>query len=454
MNYKQATEKLKSIKQSHIFKYWDQLSNSEKETLLAQIENIDIHTFQKQQELLFKQTNSNFPPSITPFTNYHKAGTPDAIAEGKKLLSEGKVGCLILAGGQGTRLRFEGPKGLFPVSVIKKKTLFQLFAEKILAAEALYRRDIPLAIMTSVENLELIRRYFFNNQYFGLEPHNVSFFPQSNLPLLDTQGNLFLEEQGKISEGPDGNGSVFHCFKDSGVYEKWHQQGISFVNTILIDNPLADPVDADLIGYHSLQKATVTVKCIIRQDPKEKVGVLVEKDHKVHVEEYTELSETERMATDSSGNLKHRCANISLFCFNLSFISEMALRSSELPLHLASKAVRELLPDGTATTPMAPNAWKFEKFIFDVLPLAQHVKALLYPRENCFAPLKNLVGPDSIATVQAALLQRDRQVYQDITGQEPPQRAFELAPEFHYPSPELLTKWKGMPLPNAPYVTP
>lgn len=451
MDYQQAFDKLKSIQQTHILKYWDQLVPSERATLLLQIEKLDVPTFKKQQNQL-QTTSSGFSPRIHPFTDYHHSGNPNNMAEGKKIIFEGQVGCLILAGGQGTRLRFEGPKGLFPVTVIKHKTLFQLFAEKILAAKKLYQSEIPLAIMTSLEHLEMIRRYFVTHEYFGLNAENISFFAQSNLPLLDLKGNLFLEERYKIAEGPDGNGSVFQCFQESGIFDKWQNQGIRYLNTILIDNSLADPADADLIGFHKLQNATVTVKSVLREDPNEKVGVLVEKNQKVHVEEYSELPENERSLTDAHGKLKHRCANISLFCFDMSFISK--IEKDKLPLHLASKAVRQLNLDGTPITPFTPNAWKFEKFIFDVLPLASHVKALLYPRENCFAPLKNLTGNDSITTVHSALQKYDRAIFTEITGTTPPQVPFELAQEFHYPTPDLLAKWKGIPLPQTQYIIP
>lgn len=450
LDHQQASEKLKAIHQSHLLHYWDQLAPAEKEHLLSQIEKIDPLVLNKQQNLL-RHSSSKTTSVIQPFTNYRISGNPKAIEEGKKIISEGQLGCLILAGGQGSRLRFEGPKGLFPVTVIQQKTLFQLFAEKIQAARMLYQQNIPLAIMTSLDHLKLIHNYFIDHQYFGLEPESVSFFAQSSLPLLDAEGNLFLEEPHKIAEGPDGNGSVFQCFHASGIYKKWQDQGIRYINSVLIDNPLADPVDANLIGYHKLQKATVTAKCVLRENPQEKVGVLVEANHRVHVEEYSELPEQERLAVDATGKLKHRCANLSLFCFNLDFFSEMGRKSNDLPLHLAHKAIRYLTPSGT-TTSSTPNAWKFEKFIFDVLPFAQQVNALLYPRENSFAPLKNFSGNDSISTVQEALQKQDRKIFQEITGTDVSQNTFELSQEFHYPTPKLLAKWKGNPLPPAKYI--
>lgn len=394
--------------------------------------------------LIFQQ-ESESQVELEPFQDFFKSGSDSDFVLGKQLISRGKVGCLIIAGGQGTRLRHSGPKGTFPVTIVKNKSLFQVFAEKVHAAGKQAMRKLPLAIMTSSNNHAETVQFFEDHHYFGLEPRQVVFFMQKDLPFLNKDGELFLDHEGKIAMGPDGNAASLKQFYDTGIWSNWQQQGVQFINFILIDNPLADPFDAELVGFHYRQEADIAMKCIEREDPMEKVGVIVKKNGKVHVVEYSEISEEERMAREVSGDLKHRCANISLFSFTMDFIREIGKHHyGKLPYHKAWKAI-----------PLSEKmAWKFEKFIFDVLPYAEKIQALLVPRQECFAPLKNAEGRDSIEHVQAALLQRDRQIFSAITGHNVESQAFELDPQFYYPTLELLHKWRGHSLPRTSYIEP
>jgi UDP-N-acetylglucosamine/UDP-N-acetylgalactosamine diphosphorylase len=172
---------------------------------------------------------------------------------------------------------------------------------------------------------------------------------------------------------------------------------------------------------------------------------------KAAVLEYSELDKSEKEATDTTGNLKFGIANLGLYCFSLDFIGRAS--AQQLPLHSAMKAVKMLGADGKSTIPMKPNGRKFEEFIFDIFPFAETVGTLLYPREHCFAPLKNLQGEDSIGTVHAALLAFDREVFAKITGNKPPQDVvFELSPQFYYPTEKMIDKWRGKHLPNQGYI--
>lgn len=451
MEKTKAFEELRNLGQEGILNYFDSLTKEQQSQLYKQIESIDIHTFQIQQHmLLFRQ--SFCIKNFEPYKNFAVAGNSKDFNVGKELIAAGKVGCLVVAGGQGTRLRFEGPKGIFPVSLIKNKSLFQLLAEKVVAAGKQAGRTLPLAVMTSPINHVETVVFFEKNNFFGLEKEQISFFSQSMLPMLSEKGDLFLEERDRIAMGPDGNGSSLNHFWKQGLWEAWFKQGVHYLNYILIDNPLADPFDAELIGYHHNQGSQVTVKCTPRKDPFEKEGILVTHENKVKVIEYSEFPENEKHSTNSDGSLKHICANLSMFVFQMDFIKKAV--KENIPLHMAHKAVKMLLADGRSTQSPEPNAWKFEKFIFDVLPLAEKVGALLYPRNRCFAPLKNSIGTNSIETVQAALLANDREVFFEITGKIPPSFPFELSQEFYYPTPELLQKWKMQELPRTDYIEP
>jgi UDP-N-acetylglucosamine/UDP-N-acetylgalactosamine diphosphorylase len=360
--------------------------------------------------------------NIFPFTKYDTRGGYDAI--GKKRLAQGKVGCILVAGGQGTRLGWNGPKGTFPLSTVNNKSLFQLFAERVAAASRRYGHALPVAIMTSSLNHDETVMFFEEHRYFGLKPGQISFFQQGVLPLLDEEGEPFMDAPGQVAMGPDGNGVALHHFYSSGIFSEWQSRGIENVNFVQVDNALNDPFDAQLVGYH---ECDVTVKCVTRKAPSEKVGVLVDTADGVRVVEYSELSDDERLAKNADGSLKHSCANISQFCFCMSFIERVA--QMEFPLHAAHKAAARLgepIPD-------APNAWKFEAFIFDVLSEAQEVRALLYPRGECFAPVKNRAGADSPDSARALIQQYDRQVMELLTGRSCPEGEFELDPDLYYP---------------------
>lgn len=449
-NERRARQKLAGISQDHIFKYWSELDELRQEQLIEQIDHLDLTAFRWQQEVLNNRQDSS-SPALEPFTDYAYAGEADDIALGRQLIAEGKVACLIVAGGQGSRLQMEGPKGKYPITPIKNKTLFQLFAEKTLAAGKQAGKMLRLAIMTSPQNHEETVRFFADNDNFGLSSLQLSFFTQGALPLLDLEGNLFLDERDHIAAGPDGNGSCLKALVESGIWERWKKSGIEYVNFVLVDNPLADPYDANLIGRHAASNNCVTVKCVERDDPKEKVGVIVNKDGHAGVVEYTEFPESEKAARLADGALKHRCANISLFCFGIDFVQEAASCTTEMPLHLAFKAVKALDEAGHPIVPAGPNAWKYERFIFDVLPMAAQVGALIYPRERCFAPLKNYEGSDSPATVRAQLQRYDRIVLEELTGQPSPSHPFELSQEFHYPTDAFRAKWSGRKPPLADY---
>lgn len=351
---------------------------------------------------------------------------------GQKLISEGRMGCLILAGGQGTRLGADRPKGTFPVSVIKNKSLFQIFFEKTKAASKWAGRPLCIAVMTSPLNHEETVAFLKKHHWFGLSESQVFFFSQKMLPFLDVEGNYLLNDEGKKVEGPAGNGEALKDFYQSGIGEKWRQEGIEFLNVIPIDNPLADPFDAELCGFHARCKNEVTIKAVPRRFEEEKVGLIIEKRGKVKVIEYSELSEIQKKSTHP--------ANAGLFCFSMDFISKVL--EVELPQHRSHKWVPSL----------SKMAWKSETYIFDLLEYADKIGVLLYPRKKAFAPLKESAGEFGLEGVQKALLASDRETYFQISGIMPSEKKFELDQAFYYPTPELLKQWKGKPLPEQTYI--
>lgn len=342
---------------------------------------------------------------------YNKSGNPEDVAHGYELISSGKVGCIALAGGDGSRLGWNGPKGSFPLSLVKQKPLFQMLMERVDAASKHFHTDLKLAVMTSPLNHEITKAAFSND---------VDLFQQSLIPLLDMDENPLKDSR------PNGNGEVFKCFYESGLYANWKAAGIEYVQVILIDNPLAEPFDPNQIGIHAKTKADITIKAVKKSHPEENVGVIGKKGGKICIIEYSE-----------NPPKKWDLANISLFSFHMDFINKV--KDVDLPVHKVKKFID--------TKPVL----KRECFIFDLLPFAKKIEVILYPREETFAPLKSR---EDVGPVQRALLDRDRKVFARVTGIEPKEGIFELHPEFHYPTEELKKKWKGISLPKASYIIP
>lgn len=395
---------------------------------------------------LFFVTNS-LSSEVAPFSNYSKKGLDSDFIDGKNMIAEGKVGCLLIAGGQGSRLRFSAPKGFFPITLIKQKSLYQLFAEKVVAAGKQVGQKLQLAIMTSSDQLDNTIQFFQDHGNFGLEEGQFHFFAQDNHPFLDDEGLTFLGPNGEIASGPDGNAASIKHFYERGIWQRWKELGIEYVTYQHIDNPLADPFDAELVGFHFRHGDDLIIKCIERENPLEKLGVVLLKDGKLEVIEYTEISDGVREAKDLTGRLIYPCGNLSLFSFSMDFIQEIAMKHYEdLVYHKAWKEVDSLIGKRMA--------WKYEKFIFDILHFTDKVHALLYPREECFAPLKNAEGSDSVSDVQRALLARDIQIFEELTGHHPTGKIFELDPQFYYPTENMFIEWNGRALPSCEYIVP
>ncbi len=439
MLIKQILDRLADLGQEQLSAGLELASLQEQDHFLAQLNRYDSTLLEAQREALFSAPPSH--PLLEPFSADQEVAEHP---QGLQAIDAGKVGCLILAGGMGSRLGYPGPKGVAPVSLIKHKSLFQIFLEKTRAASRRAKRPLPLAILTSPLNHAQTHFYLESRQWFGLAADQVDLFNQDLLPLLDHRGNWLLEVPGRLAVGPDGNGSALKAFFRSGIWEKWVRLGVEYVNVVLIDNPLADPFDPHLWGSEA------AVKGIPRIDPEEKVGVVVQREGKIGIVEYTELSDADRYAKDEKGALRWQIANAGLFCFSMDFIQRVASDPKiVLPYHLARKTAPVLLGTAQGFCTDVVSVWKCETFIFDLLPYAAHCRVLLCPREQTYAPLKT---PSSLEEVRAALLRADRRVYAQLSGLPPPDAPFELDPSFYYPTPELVKRWKGHPLPELAYI--
>lgn len=441
------TDKLKSIHQEHLLDYWSQLATHQRVDLLQQIASLDVELFYEQQQLL--KISRPSLSSFSPVSTFCIAGENQEWKDlGMQLLKGKKIACVVLAGGQGSRLNYQGPKGCFPISKIKKKSLFQLLAEKVLAASKLAHQDLPLAIMTSPINHHATKSFFASHDYFHLHPEQVDFFCQPMWPFLSASGNLFLEDEGHIALGPNGNGCVANRLLATGIWHKWEKAGIEMVCIIPIDNPLALPFDLELCGFHHEGHQDVTIKAIARQTPAEDVGVLVKHPHsnQTFIIEYSSIPQQERIALDAHGQLKYRLANIGLYCVSMPFLYHAA--QHRLPIYNVLKQVKQI------GFQQKEPAWKFEEFIFDLFQYSQHCETLVFPREECFAPLKNISGSCSPESVQEALSVREKHIFHQLTGKYIDSNTlFELEADFYYPSSTIQSShWEHKAFFEEPFV--
>lgn len=433
----QITDVLHSLGQSQLIGSIQELSPEELEVLWAQLQKYDPDLAKRQRGLLASSTTTT---DYSPWEEFTESGNDQDRLRGEALIKEGKVGCLILAGGQGTRFGYAGPKGAVPVTAIKGKSCFQLFSERCKAAGVWTGKKLPLSIMTSPSNHVQTVEVFKSNSYFGLDGEQVSFFEQGELPFMDDCGNWLLEKNGKILEGPDGNGHALHLFFQTGIWEQWKRFGIEYLNVIFVDNPLADPFDPEFVGFTERSRADAALKAIRRLVPDEKMGALAESGGKLKVIEYSEIP---------LGSSPFNFSSTGMFCIRMDFIEHLCKESApEFPLHLARKMAKVF--DGASEHPI--KIWKCERFLFDLLDYVQRSAVLVCPREKIYAPLKNASGDKSLETVRQALLLHDKQQYLALTGKIAPVDEFELDPAFYYPSKTLSQSLKEFTLLNKSYV--
>lgn len=420
----------------------EDLSTAELQEFFDQLQKYPLTLPAMQKEAVL-QSKTFF--EAHPYLKFALSGNVENYKRGELLIRQGKVGCLILAGGQGTRLGFSGPKGSFPVSPIKGKSLFQLFCERTRSASLWSGCSLPLCIMTSALNHAQTIEFLLQHNHFGLPSSQIFLMQQGMLPLLDDRGQWLLEKPGKIAEGPDGNGHALRLFFSCGIWEQWKALGIEYLNVIFIDNALADPFDPEFVGFTDQAGVDAALKAVERLSPDEKMGVLAKCAGQLKVLEYSEISFNAPQCA---------LANTGMFCISMEFIRYLYQDLHvEFAFHLARKKAPVLIETAKGFIQEVAEVWKCERFIFDLLDYARYSAVLVYPREKIYAPLKNATGEKSIETVKQALLLHDREVYRVLTGLLPPASVFELDPAFYYPTEELKQKLSQFPIADQDYVS-
>lgn len=342
------------------------------------------------------------PPKAVRLKDQDTAKLAEAREVGEKLLSEGKVAALLVAGGQGSRLGFEHPKGMFPIGPVSGKTLFQIHLEKIVARSRRYGKPIPLYLMTSPATHEETIEFLEQHDRFGLPKEDLHIFCQGTMPAIDLETKqLLLAEPDALALSPDGHGGMLAALVKSGCLSDMKQRGIEQIYYFQVDNPLADVGEPEFLGLHHLAESEMSTQVVSKKLPEEKLGILAELDGQLQLVEYSELPAEQAAETIEDGTLKHWAGNIAVHGVKTSFLERMSTLAGSLPWHKAIKKVPFVSPAGDVVSPTEPNAIKFERFIFDLLPQAKAPMVVEVDPAQRFAPVKNADGAPS-DTPQAA----------------------------------------------------
>lgn len=401
MNYDAARELLTRHHQEHVLCFWDKLSKTEQSDLLSQITVLNFDDMGRMAAMLRDKAEAAPPSDFVPAESIELEGDEreQCWAHGEELLQDGKVGVILVAGGQGSRLGFDGPKGAYQIGPLTEVSLFHIHAHKIRALGERYGKPVPFYIMTSESNDAATRAHFEQHKHFGLEPDNVQFFMQGKWPALDADGKVILESPGQIFFSPDGHGGTLSALLNNGMIDDMKSRGLTTLFYFQVDNPLIEVADPAFIGLHGLRNADISLKVCAKRDPDEGLGVVVVRDGVHGMVEYTELTDEQKRRTTDDGELWLRYGSIAIHVFSTDFLEQEA--RAHLPIHVAHKKVPFCDKNGQTVKPSKPNAYKFEKFIFDVLPNANTVVNLVCAREDEFSPVKNAEGADSPARCRA-----------------------------------------------------
>ena len=417
--YERVKETLETHDQTHLLTFYGELNQEEQASLLEQIE---AHDWDEIAELIqshvlnepddgIPNVDDIEPPPYYPLapSSELKSKYEEAYERGEDLLRQGKVAAFTVAGGQGTRLGWDGPKGTFPATPVNGKPLFQVFAEYIQKVQKNYDTTVPWYVMTSPINDEATREFFEAHDFFGLDKANVTFFSQGTMTSIGRGGKVLLAEKGKLAENPDGHGGSLKALYKSGAVEDMEERGVTQISYFQVDNPNVKCLDPLFIGLHTLDNAGMSSKMLEKVGPKEKVGNFVQVDGRIQIIEYSDIPDELAEARDEDGSLQFNAGSIAIHVISVDFVKQ--LNEGEggfaLPFHRADKAVPHLdLETGERVEPDEPNAVKLEMFVFDALPLAETSIILETDRVEEFAPIKNAEGDDSPQTSRQLQSQR------------------------------------------------
>ena len=403
---------LKDNKQEHLIKYIERANDKQRKNLINQIKNIDFENLKRLYNTSKESNEEKLKGEKIEHIKYvdkyklEKDEIERLTKIGENIIKNNEYAVVTMAGGQGTRLGYNGPKGTFLLNVDPKpKCLFQIIAENLEKNNNKYGIILNWYIMTSTENHDKTVKSFEENNFFGYPKENIKFFNQGNLPLLNEEGKLLVDENFNIKIAADGNGCIYKAMANDGIIDDMKKKNIKWIFIGAVDNAILEMVDPVLLGLTVDQKNEIGTKSVAKINPKERVGVFCKKDGKPSVIEYSELPEEMAEKRDENGELLYGESHIMCNLYSISALERLC--KVNLPYHSAHKKANYMKEDGTIFEATEPNAYKYEAFIFDGFNYFDNITILRGKRELDFAPIKNKEGNDSPET--AIKLYNDKQ---------------------------------------------
>ena len=503
MTSEQFIASFRAAGQGQVFAFWGELNADERAQLAAQAAEIELAEVERLNRSLVLKSDgaagvnldglSPAPCERLPENGGDAAHWAAAKSAGEAALRAGRVAAFTVAGGQGTRLGYDGPKGTFAVTPVKKKSLFQVFAEKIRAAGQRYGRPLHWFIMTSHANHEQTEEFFGANQFFGLDRGRVHFFRQGRMPAVDFAGKILLETKSSLALSPDGHGGSLRALHRSGALDLMKTEGIDTISYFQVDNPLVRCIDPAFLGFHLTARSEMSSKMVLKAYAEEKVGHFCLQNGKIVVVEYSDMPVAMQRETNPDGSLRYSAGSIAIHIIDREFARRMAggeqsrpgtgdrgpevsnpssasasgvrsqvsgLGSDSAPtlaFHRADKKIATVDAGGQPVKPAKANGVKFEMFVFDALPFAKNSIVIETNRADDFSPVKNAEGVDSPQTARDDQMRQFARwlksagaaVEADQTGL--PRAAIEVSPLFGYDAATFSERWQK--LPTKPAIT-
>jgi len=434
-------ETIQKYQQEHLLENWDQLEHDSRQQLLHSVQEIDFPNVARLIDRAINNSAANNSLSITqrisplqqvvrlPQNESEKEALQQAKQQGQAILDAGKVGAILVAGGQGSRLGFPHPKGMYPIGPVTDRSLFQIFFEQLVSLSNRHNVSIPYFIMTSDATHDETEQFFTEHNWFGYPSEDVFLFRQGKLPAVDSQtGKILLTNQSEIAMSPDGHGGLLQALKKAGLIEQMQQRGIEHLFYHQVDNPSVRLCDPVMLGFHHQHESEMSTKVVAKRTPIEKVGIVAELDGVQQIIEYSDLDEELASQRDEDGHLVYWAGNIAVHIFNRTLLEKLTQAGESLPIHIAHKKVDNLNEKQESVTPEEPNAYKFEQFIFDAIPKAKNPLVIEVDRAEEFNPVKNATGDDSPETSRTALIEQAKSWLQQAGCDTHPEAAIEISP--------------------------
>lgn len=459
--YDAHSRRLAELGQGHLPAFWDELDDTQRTELLDDLDRVDFARCQALIEPHVRHKPVFSPPAkIEPPNALPAEPGPEQVVQyraarqrGADAIRAGKTAAFTVAGGQGTRLGYDGPKGGFSISPIRSACLFQIFAEGLLGVERRYGRRPRWYIMTSPTNHAATLEIFERNSCFGLQRDDLMFFSQGQMPTFLPDGRMVLEEKHRLALSPDGHGGSLTALAESGALADMRARGIEQISYFQVDNPLVQVIDPLFVGLHIQTGSEMSSKAVAKADDLERVGNFCIADGRVTVIEYSDLPDTLARAKNADGARRFDAGSIAIHVLDRAFVERLTAPGAtvQLPWHRADKKVELIHPDTRErVVPVAPNAVKLEMFVFDAIPLARNPLVLFTRRDEEFSPVKNAQGLDSPATTRRDMIRRAARWIEHAGGMVPrradgePDCVIEISPAFALDAEDLRER-RGAP---------